>query len=253
MTMKILLLDIETAPNRVYAWGLWDQNIYIDQIEEPGYTMCWAAKWLGDKEVIFSSRQETTMEKMVKKIWDLIDEADAVIHYNGTKFDMPTLNKEFITYGLSKPAPYKQIDLLRTARSQFRFPSNKLDYVTQYLGLEGKLEHKGMSLWRDCMAGKDAAWKIMKKYNIQDVKILEDLYRRLLPWIPNHPNVNLYDESTTPRCPKCGGKHLQKRGFAYTPTMVYQRYQCQTCKSWSRERTNSMDKEKKRSLLVETK
>ena len=30
--MKILLLDIETTPMQVYAWGLWDQNISIDQI-----------------------------------------------------------------------------------------------------------------------------------------------------------------------------------------------------------------------------
>ena len=37
---RILLLDIETAPHRVFAWGLWGQDIYLDQIEEPGYTLC---------------------------------------------------------------------------------------------------------------------------------------------------------------------------------------------------------------------
>jgi hypothetical protein len=35
-TPKILLLDIETAPHRVYSWGLWKQDIHIDRIIEPG-------------------------------------------------------------------------------------------------------------------------------------------------------------------------------------------------------------------------
>lgn len=53
--MKILLLDIETAPNTVYTWGLFKQNIAINQIESPGYILCWAAKWLGDDRMFFSS------------------------------------------------------------------------------------------------------------------------------------------------------------------------------------------------------
>lgn len=251
--MKILLLDIETAPNKVYAWGLWDQNIYIDQIQEPGYTMCWAAKWLGDKKVIFDSINDSKPKDMLKHIWGFIDEADAVIHYNGTKFDMPTLNKEFITHGLDKPAPYKQIDLLRTARSQFKFPSNKLDYVTKYLGLEGKHEHKGMALWKGCMEGDQKSWAIMKRYNIQDVKILEDLYWKLQPWIPNHPNVALYSGNTEHSCTKCGSSNVQKRGQYFTNTMSYQRYRCNDCGSWSRERKNNLDKEVKEALLVEAK
>ncbi len=55
---KILLLDIETAPHRVFAWGLWGQDIHLDQIEEPGYTLCWAAKWLGPgRKMMFNSVQ----------------------------------------------------------------------------------------------------------------------------------------------------------------------------------------------------
>ena len=63
--MKILLLDIETAPNRVYCWGLWDQNIGLNQIEEPGYTLCFSAKWHGQKEIIFDSLQKSSQEEMI--------------------------------------------------------------------------------------------------------------------------------------------------------------------------------------------
>ena len=153
--MKILLLDIETSPNTAHVWGLWQQNVGINQLLESSYVMCWAAKWYGEKTVHFG--------KDLKKIYNMINEADVVIHYNGKKFDMPTLNKEFLLNGWTPPAPYKQIDLLRVVRSQFRFPSNKLDYVAQRLGLGKKVAHEGHELWIKCMAGDAAAWNKMSE------------------------------------------------------------------------------------------
>jgi len=232
--MKILLLDIETAPHLVHVWGLWQQNVGLPQIMESGYTLCWSAKWLGSEEVIFSSIQHTNPKRMLLKIWDLLEEADVVVHYNGTKFDIPTLNKEFLLYGLTPPAPYKQIDLLRVARSQFKFPSNKLDYVANVLGLGKKTKHIGHELWIQCMANNPEAWKMMEEYNIQDVMLLEKVYGKLQPWIKNHPNQNLFTNGKHV-CPNCGGDHLHKRGTAYTIAGQYQRYKCTGCGSWSRD------------------
>lgn len=251
--MKVLLLDIETAPHRVYAWGLWDQNIALNQIEEPGYTMCWAAKWHDKKKVHFMGLNKHNKADMIKGIYDLVDEADVVVHYNGTRFDMPTLNQEFALQGLPKPSPYKQVDLLRTVRKQFRLPSNKLSYVARYLGHGDKKPHKGMALWRECMEGNIAAWRTMEQYNKHDVVLLQKLYEHLKPWIDGHPNMALYNPADQITCPRCGSAHLQKRGFAYTPTMKYQKYQCQSCFAWSRARVNSMDKEQRKHLLVEAK
>jgi uncharacterized protein YprB with RNaseH-like and TPR domain len=219
--MKILLLDIESSPNVAHVWGIWQQNVGLNQLMESSYVLCWAAKWLGEDEVMFDSVHVSKPKKMLKRIHDLISEADAVIHYNGTKFDMPTLNKEFLLHEMNPPAPYKQIDLLKQVRSQFRFPSNKLDYVAQRLGLGSKTAHEGHSLWVSCMAGDKSAWKRMEEYNKQDVILLEKLYYRLLPWIKNHPNHNHQADGMV--CPSCGGTHLQKRGVAVTTTSTYQR------------------------------
>jgi DNA polymerase elongation subunit (family B) len=250
--VRILLLDIETSPMKVYAWGLYDQNIAINQIVEKGYTMCWAAKWFGAEEILFSSYHRNGKKPMLSKIWQLIDEADAIIHYNGTKFDMPTLNQEFILHDLPRPSPYKQIDLLRTARKQFRLPSNKLSYVSEYLGYGDKVKHKGMDLWRECMEGDEEAWKVMEEYNIRDVELLEKIYVRLLPWIDGHPNYGVYvDIHDSPRCPRCGSHHLHRRGYSYTNTMRYQRLHCQDCGAWSRERVNNLDAEQRKNILVE--
>lgn len=246
---RILYLDIETAPHRVYAWGLWDQNIGLNQIEEPGYTLCWAAKWLGEKKVMFSSIRDGE-KKMLRRIHALLEEADAVVHYYGKKFDIPTLNQEFLAHGMKPPAPFIEIDLIETVRKRFRFASNKLDYVVQRLGLGAKVQHKGMDLWRDCMAGDDAAWKVMKRYNIRDVNLLEPLYEYLKPWLVSHPNMALFTEATVRVCTTCGSKHLQRRGKARKLTQVYWRYQCVDCGSWMRERLTSLTKVKRQAILT---
>lgn len=236
--MRLLLIDIETAPHRVYAWGLFDQRIGINQIVSPGYTLSFAAKWYGKKGVLFESIHKSGGDAMIQRAHDLISEADAVCHYNGTKFDMPILRKEMVLRGMPPPEPYKQIDLLQTARRQFKFASNKLDYVAQALGLGSKVEHKGMDLWRDCMDGCPKAWRVMEKYNKQDVILLEKLYEKLLPWIQNHPNLGLYDPKDRPSCTNCGSTHLQSRGYARSKTQQYRKFQCQDCGTWVRARRN---------------
>lgn len=234
--MKRLLLDCETAPNLAAVWGMFKQNVSLDMLIESGYTLCWAAKWYGEDHVYFDSVYRNTPEQMVRNVHALLDEADAVIHYNGRKFDIPTINKEFLQYGLRPPSPYKQIDLLETARKKFRFTSNKLDYVAKFLGIGAKQKHRGYELWRGCMNGDDDCWKEMEEYNIQDTILLESLYDRLLPWIDRHPNLSVYDLGEA-KCTHCGSTHLQRRGYAHTSIGIYQRWQCNDCGSWLRTRT----------------
>lgn len=229
--MKILLLDIESSPNTAHVWGLWQQNVSINQLMESSYVLCYAAKWLGDEEVTFDSVHQSKPKTMLKGIHGLLNDADAVVHYNGTKFDIPTLNKEFLLHSFNPPSPYKQIDLLRVVRSNFRFPSNKLDYVAQRLNLGKKHEHEGHELWVKCMNGDKDAWKRMEQYNIQDVVLLESLYNALRPWIKSHPNHNLFTDDHV--CPNCASTRLQKRGTAISSTGTYQRYQCAACGTWS--------------------
>ena len=235
--MKILLLDIETAPNSGWFWGLFKQNIAINQINKPGYTLCYSAKWLHDDEVMFDSLEWSSMPAMLRRLWRMLDEADVVVHYNGNKFDIPTLNKEFITNDLPPPSPYMNVDLYQIVRSTFKFASNKLDFICQQLGIGAKINHKGMELWYGCMEGNPEDWEVMEEYNRQDVALTEQLYHKLLPWIRSHPNHGLFTESDIPMCPNCGSMNVQRRGLAYTRVSAYQRYYCKDCKHWSRGKT----------------
>ena len=230
--MKILLLDIETAPNTVYTWGFYDQNIATNQIVVSSYILCWAAKWYGEGGMMFSSLHTTSQKRMLGRMHKLLDEADVVVHYNGKKFDIPTLNKEFIKAGFQPPSPYKQLDLLQICRSSFRFGSNKLDFVSKTLELGGKVRHEGFELWIKCMKNDPAAWERMERYNRGDVRLLERVYEKLKPWINKHPNVAAHED--VKGCPKCGSEDFQHRGYAITNVMKYPRYRCSSCRGWFR-------------------
>lgn len=229
--MRILTLDIETRPHEVHTWGLYNQNVSLSQLQQPSSVLCWAAKWYGQKKIHFESVWKSE-EEMVNKAWDLINEADAIVHYNGTSFDIPTLNREFVVRGLSPPQPHKNIDLLKTVRKRFRFASNKLDFVSRELGLTPKVEHEGHQLWVDVLNGNRSAQKKMREYCIGDVYTTEELYAQLLPWIDNHPNHQLYDLEAG--CPKCGSSSVTRQGYAYTRDSKFQRYMCKDCGGWSR-------------------
>jgi DNA polymerase elongation subunit (family B) len=235
--LKALLLDIETSPNTAYVWGLWKENIPLARLIESSEVMCWSAKWIRDDVIMFDSIMNSSPQDMLSRIHELLDEADVVLHYNGSQFDIPCLNKEFLIYGMLPPAPYKQIDLLKTARSQFRFTSNKLDYIAQKLGL-GQKKETTFQLWVDCMNYNPEAWKIMEDYNKHDVVLLEKLYERFKPWIKPHPNYTLYTEDNNVMCPVCGSYAYHKRGFAYTAVGKYQRYNCTKCGAWFKDRVN---------------
>ncbi len=234
--MKILLLDIETSPNLVWTFDLWNANIGPEKIVEPQKVLSYAAKWYGDKEMFYDDVNQSSEKSMLKGIHSLLDHCDAVVHYFGAKFDIPMLNTEFVKHDILPPSPYKQIDLKETVRRKFRFPSGKLVYVSDVLEIGQKLEEGiDFKLWRRCMEGDQKAWELMGKYNRQDTALLEGLYERLRPWISNHPNWGAFQEDKEV-CPHCGSKHVHKRGkAAITAKLIqYQRYQCQACGTWFR-------------------
>lgn len=250
---RILGFDIETAPNEAYVWGIWKQNISLSQIVRTSRVLCFAARWFSDADprTFFRSEHADGHEEMVRAAWDMLDDADVVVHYNGDRFDVPTLNREFLKYGLMPPSPYQQVDLLKTARRQFRFTSNKLDHLLKELGIEGKVRHTGFEMWVDCMKGDPEAWALMEEYNRGDVDRLEDLYRVMLPWITNHPNYALFLDTDRPVCTNCGGTNLHSRGTSKTKTQMYRRFQCQDCGTWNRERFTSVDKDRRRHILTQ--
>lgn len=238
--LRVLFFDIETMPHEVYTWGLWDQNVSISQIIRPGHVFGFAAKWLGDPKVDWISDDTVGHEAMIQAAHALLSEADVVVTYNGISFDIPHMQREFLLAGLMPPKPYKQIDLMRVAKRQFKFASNKLDFISQQLGIGHKTHHEGFGLWVKCMAGDEKALRKMATYAKQDVRLTEKLYHLLLPWLTAVPHMGQM-AGTAHSCWACGSDKLDREGVAFAFVTSYRLYQCTNCGAWVRGSTRLQD------------
>lgn len=237
---RILFVDIETAPTRGWVWRAYEDNLL--KTDHDWYMLSFAYKWaheddfhcraLPDYPEYFKKNRECDKE-LINDLWKLFNEADIIIGHNGDQFDIKKSNARFIIHNLEPPSAFKTVDTLKVARRHFKFNSNKLNDLGTYLGVGVKLPHTGSHLWFSCMENTDPdSWKLMKQYNVQDVRLLEKVYYRIRPWITNHPNIHLYNEEHGNACPKCGSFDVIKKGFTYTLKTKRQQFQCRGCHGW---------------------
>ena len=229
---RILVLDIETGPGKGYMWSLFDTYMPLERLIEPGRMLCFAAKWHGKKGYEFAAVwTEGGRAAMLYKLRALLDEADAVVTFNGDKFDLNKVNGEFVAERVPPAAPVTSIDLYKTVK-KLGFQSGKLEFVGPYLKIGAKIKHAGFGLWRTIMEGEgvklERARAKMERYNKQDVRMTAALYQLLRPYITNHPRIR----ATHGACTVCGSTHLQSRGHRYTRMFRVQRLQCMACGHW---------------------
>lgn len=262
---KVLIFDIETAPIIAHVWGLWENNVALNQIECDWHVLSWSAKWkwAPDNEVMhMSQRGASKIEddtELLNAIWELLDEADVVITQNGKSFDQRKLNARFVIKKIKDghpPSSFKHEDTKLIAQKHFAFSSHKLEYMTDQLNVKyKKLKHKkfpGHEMWTECLKGNQDAWDAMEEYNKYDVLALEELFDILAPWQGvSGVNYNWYNDAEENLC-KCGGKTFTRNGFYYTSVGKFQRYKCAACGAESRGRQNLFSKEKRVALQVGT-
>src|SRR5580704_8554988 len=232
---KIAFLDIETAPILANIWTLYEANAVW--VERDTFLLCFGVKWASEKRVkTFTlpdypgyKKNKTDDSKLVAELNRILNEADIVVAHNGDSFDVKKINARLAVHGYPPPAPYKTIDTLKIARRNFKFDSNKLDNLGRYLNCGRKIQNMGADLWKRCIAGDPKAWKWMRRYNAQDVLLLERVYEKLKPWARTHPDLRLYAFGG---CPTCRSDNIQRRGVSIARSQRYQRFQCQACASW---------------------
>jgi DNA polymerase elongation subunit (family B) len=256
---KVLIYDIETAPIVAHVWGLWENNVGLNQIDTDWHVLSWSAKWLGapENEVMYMDQRDMKNieddSKLLKQIWNLLDQCDVVITQNGKKFDQKKLNARFILNGFQPTSTYRHIDTAQLARKHFAFTSNKLAYLsdklcTTYKKLTNHGQFPGHELWVQCLKGNLEAWQEMEKYNKYDVLSLEELYNRLAPW-DTTINFNVYTEEEVTAC-SCGSINFRKNGFSYTNASKFQKYKCKDCGKEHKGKENLLTPEKKDSLKL---
>lgn len=253
---KILVLDIELKPIVAYVWGLFDQNLGLDQIIEDWSIMAWAAKWIGKDGVMYQDVSDqddySNDELIVCNMHTLINEADVLLTQNGKRFDIKKLNTRFEKYKLGKPSPYRHIDTLKIKKKHFGLTSNKLAYSTEYFNENHKkLNHgkyPGMKLWIECLNRNPDAWAEMKEYNIADVLSLEELYLGSLRHWDDTINYGVYTQEKG-CCPNCGSTDLMEDKISYTKNAANQSLRCNKCGTVSVSKVNEIHEKVRKTFL----
>jgi hypothetical protein len=251
---RILIVDIETSPLISYTWGTFQQDVPINQIVEDWHLLSFSAKFIGESKIFYLDQRNAkdirNDKPLLKKLWDLLDEADLVVGQNLDAFDVKRINTRFIVHEMQPPSSYRTIDTLKMARKSFGFTSNKLEFLSNKLNnTHKKSKHKrysGFELWKECLAGNLEAWKEMESYNKKDILATEELFKKLQPW-SKIPDINAYHDDSKYVC-ICGSVDFVKRGFHFTNNGKYQRYTCNKCGKQSHSKTNLLTKEKRKSL-----
>ena len=252
---KILFLDIETAPIEAHVWQLYDQNVGLNQIMHDWSILSWCAKWQSSKRLIYedvrNQKNKRDDKKILKHIWDLLDEADIVVGQNSKQFDIKKLNARFIINGMQPPSSYRQIDTKVLAKKVFGFTSNRLEYMADKLCKKyKKLKHKkfaGHEMWVECLKGNKAAWREMEKYNKHDVLALEELYNALIAW-DNPINFNPYHKQHGNIC-TCGSTEFSRNRYSFSNSGKFERVRCKKCNKTYTAKHNELSLKKRKEML----
>ena len=238
--IKTLLFDIETSLMPVAVFQL-AGNDWIDPSnilsERHLISVCW--QWLGETKIHSVSllddpkrfAKDPHDDRFVAETFHkVLHEADVVVGHNSDSFDLRYLKTRMLVHGLSPIPPISTIDTYKVAKKHLMLASNKLDYIAKLLKV-GKKMDTPKGLWLDVLRGDRKAIKIMTDYNKHDVVVLGEVFKKLLPYMENHVNRELFGETG---CPKCGSTKIQSRGVHRAISRVYRRWQCQAkdCMSW---------------------
>jgi predicted RNA-binding Zn-ribbon protein involved in translation (DUF1610 family) len=257
---KIVLWDIETCPNTYEHINILPEynsdRFGLTLRADVNTLLCFGYKYLGEKNArcinvwdFKSGEKDINSDKEIliasRKI---LEDADGIVTHNGASFDLKFFNTRLVMNGLSPLPNIPHMDTKRLAQSKLFFIRNRLDYLAEKLDTARKMENGGWKLWtrlaHSSQVGPRCPSKeqtkkdkrIMSKYCAQDVQALEKLFLKLRPFATNMPNHNIFNpESGGQTCPKCGSSHVQRRGQMVTASVLYQRFQCQDCGSWSKQ------------------
>ena len=191
--------------------------------------------------------------RLVEALYDVYEEADAVVMHNAKKFDHKVIQTRGLFWTEQMLPVVKVIDTLQIAKSKLRLPSNRLDSIGEYFGLGRKTKTEGIRLWAKVQEGDTVAMQSMVEYCKQDVNLLNDVYLRLraLGTSGTMFNASHYLEDNEVHCKVCASTNLvvTKKKY-YTQKGAYEEVLCLDCGHSARTTENVMPKDKRNSLLV---
>lgn len=217
---KRLFYDIETSYNIGKFWRSgYNQTIQPEDIIHERAIMTIAWKWEGDDKVYNMSWDKGCDKKLIQKFVNLMNEADELVGHNIERYDTSFIMGRALKHGIFALPRYKQFDTLKKARYHFNFNSNKLDYLSNLLGLGGKYKHPGMKMWDNIVLydlfkmgtlnDRNNSMEEMLHYNSIDVVQTEAVFNRLRLYTTHETHHGVLIGKPKFTCPNDGSENVE--------------------------------------------
>lgn len=227
-----LFFDIETSPNMGLFWEAgWKKQIDYHNIIKERAIICICYKWEDEKETHSLNWDRKQNDKvLLQKFIQVANQSDEMVGHNGDRFDLAWIRTRCLFHRVPMFPTYKTIDTLKISRSKFKFNSNRLNYIADFLGYGQKIK-TDFSLWKNILLNNDKlAMEKMIKYCKKDVVLLERVFKALRAHIEPKTHYGVVFGHDRSSCPECGSDDHQKHGSRVSATGLKKvRYQCKTC------------------------
>lgn len=209
--IRRLFADIETLPNQVFSFQVgFNQTINHEAIIKERAIICIGYKWEGQKRAKVLRFDRNQCDKaMLREFIAIANEADEIVGHYGNHFDWPWIRTRAIFHKLPPFPIWKTVDTKQLASKYFYFNSNKLDYVSDFLG-HGKKLRTEFGLWKKIALNNDhAAISYMAKYCAIDVDRLEKVYNDIAAFVPHKTHAGVKAGLDKWTCPHDGSKNVK--------------------------------------------
>ena len=208
---KVLIYDIETSYGIAKAWRPgYRIRLSYDNFITHSKIICVSYKWLDEEEVHTIRWDSKQCDKLlIQEFVKVLNEADFSIAHHGDNFDLKHVKTRALYHGVATHPTYTTVDTLKIARSYFKFPSNRLDDIGDYLNLGRKIK-VDYELWDRIIMDKcPDALDEMVAYCEQDVFLLEAVYKKLSEAMLPTIHVGVLHGGIKQTSPYSGGTNIE--------------------------------------------
>ena len=205
-----------------------------------GTILCIGWKFYGEKTVYVPSIIDGSNGDMlddralVKQFIEAYESCDYHVTWYGDRFDFPMVCSKAFKHDLPPIRPKHSLDLWKAVRYRFKAHSNRLAVWQQICKAKDSKTAIDFDAWLRAAHGDKNALAEVRHHCKKDVLVLEQVFRKLRPWLDNEPSRGLFTGDHD-ACPSCGSKHVTRQGFKVARTRKYQQLKCQSCGHWFRE------------------
>jgi RNase H-like protein len=229
---KRLYFDIETSPNQVFSWNIgYNLTLTHDNIIKERAIICICYKWEHEDKVHYLKWDKGDDKKLVQDFADIINSCDEAIGHNSDRYDTKWVRTRALFHRIPMQPKIQSIDTLKLSKSGFRFNSNRLDYISQFLGFGKKMDTGGFGLWKEIVLNNNTkAMSTMIEYCKKDVILLEKVHKALDNYTPHKIHKGVFEGKHKCSCPGCGSSNVVSNGNRITAAGTkFKKMQCLNC------------------------